>query len=383
VLLVVQCALSMLLLVGAGLFVRSLRHVEQFRLGYDAEQILFARVNGRGHRPTPAEQVSLNQRMLDAARALPGVTRVALAVSVPFWTNEGRGLYVPGVDSVNRRGVFIMQAGTEDYFATMGTRVVRGRPFDERDQEGGARVVVVSEGMARALWPGMDALGQCVRIGERDAPCSEVIGVAEDARLRLFNDAREFTYYIPAWQYDNPMDPQMMLRVSGDAAGMVETVRRRLQVEMPGASYVTVLPLTDLVDPNLRSWRLGATLFSVLGGLALVLAAIGLYSMIAYDVAQRTRDLGVRLALGARSGGILRLVVLGGLRLVLVGLVIGGVIALLLAPRIEPLMFGQSARDPWVLGFVAVLLVVVGVVATVLPGVRASRVDPAVTLRSD
>jgi predicted permease len=373
----------MLLLVGAGLFVRSLRHVEGFRLGYDAEQILFSRVNGRGEQPTPAEQVSLNQRMLDAARALPGVTRVALASSVPFWSNEGRGLFVPGVDSVTRRGNFILQAGTEDYFATMGTRVVRGRAFDARDREGGARVMVVSEGMARTLWPGKDALGECVRISKADAPCNEVIGVAEDSRLRQLNSAREFTYYIPAWQYDGPMDPQMMIRVSGDPDGMVETVRRRLQVEMPGAAYVTVLPLTDLVDPNLRSWRMGAALFVAFGGLALVLAAIGLYSMIAYDVAQRTRDLGVRLALGARSGGILRLVVLGGLRLVLVGLGIGGVIALLLAPRIEPLMFSQSARDPVVLGFVAVLLVVVGVVATVVPGVRASRVDPVVTLRSD
>ena len=382
-LLVVQCALSMLLLVGAGLFVRSLGHVEGYRLGYDAESILFARVNGRGYRPTPAEQMSVNQRILDAARAMPGVTNVALVSSVPFWSNEGRGLFVPGVDTVNRRGHFILQAGTGEYFATMGTRVVRGRAFDQRDREGGARVVVVSEGMARTLWPGKAALGECVRIGDRDAPCSEVIGVAEDSRLRQFNDAREFTYYIPAWQYDYPMDPQMMLRVSGDAAGMVETVRRRLQAEMPGAAYVTVLPLTDLVDPNLRSWRFGATLFSVLGGLALVLAAIGLYSMIAYDVAQRTRDLGVRLALGARSGGILRLVVLGGLRLVVAGLGIGALISLLLAPKIEPLMFSQSARDPVVLGVVAVLLVVVGLVATVVPGVRASRVDPAVTLRSD
>jgi len=380
---VVQCALSMLLLVGAGLFVRSLRHVEQFRLGYDAESILFARVNGRGYRPTPAEQVSLNQRMLDAARALPGVTHVALAASVPFWSNEGRGLYVPGVDSVDLRGNFILQAGTEDYFATMGTRIVRGRAYDGRDQEGGTRVVVVSEGMARTLWPGKEAIGECVRIGERDAPCNEVIGVAEEARLRQVHDAREFTYYIPAWQYDGPLDPQMMVRVGGRADGMLETLRRRLQAEMPGASYVTVLPLTDLVDPNLRSWRLGATLFSVLGGLALALAGIGLYSMIAYDVAQRTRDLGVRLALGARESGILGLVVMRGLRLVFVGLGIGGVLALLLAPRIEPLMFSQSARDPMVLGVVAGLLVVVGLIATLVPGLRASRVDPAVTLRSD
>jgi putative ABC transport system permease protein len=382
-LLVLQCALSMVLLVGAGLFVRSLGHVEDFRLGYDVESVVYAQVNGRGYRPTPAEQVSLNQRMQDAARSLPGVTHVALAATVPFWSNEGRGLWVPGVDSVSMRGRFMLQAATDEYFATMGTRIVRGRAFDTRDREGTPRVIVVSEGMARVLWPGREAIGECVRISEPDAPCNTVIGVAEEARLRQLNDAREYSYYIPAWQYDNPMEPQLLVRVSGGAGPMVETVRRRLQQEMPGSAYVQAMPLSDLVDPSLRSWRMGATLFVAFGGLALVLAAIGLYSMIAYDVAQRSRDLGVRLALGARESGILGLVVMRGLRLVVVGLVIGGVIAFMLAPKIEPLMFSQSARDPVVLGVVAALLVVVGVVATLVPGVRASRVDPAVTLRSD
>ncbi len=383
-LLVIQCGLSVVLLVGAGLFVKSLDHVRRYRLGYDADRVLYALVNGRGYRPTPAEQTALNQRMLEAARTLPGVSHVTLAASVPFWSNEGRGLFVPGVDSINRRGRFVLQAGSPEYFATMGTRILRGRAFDETDREGTAHVVVVSEGMARAIWPDSDPVGvACLRIGDPAAPCATVIGTAEEMRVRNLTDAREFSYYIPAWQYDGPLDPQLFVRVEGDPSSLVETLRRRIQAELPGAAYAVVMPLTDLVDPNLRSWRMGAALFVAFGGLALLLAAIGLYSMISYDVAQRTRDLGVRLALGARGPGVLRLVVGGGLRLVLLGLALGAVLAFLAAPRLEPLMFSQSPRDPLVLVAVAGLLLVVGIVASFVPGLRASRVDPVVALRAD
>ena len=384
VLLVIQCALSVVLLVGAGLFVRSLDHVRNYRLGYDPDRVIYAVVNGRGYRPTPTEQIALNQRMLEAARGMPRVSHVTQAASVPFWSNEGRGLFIPGVDSVNRRGRFILQAGSPDYFATMGTRILRGRAFDQTDREGTAHVVVVSEGMARAIWPDRDPVGvECVRIGDPAAPCATVIGIAEEMRMRKLTDVREFSYYIPAWQYDGPLDLQLFVRVEGDPSSLLETLRRRLQAELPGAAYAVVMPLTDLVDPNLRSWRLGATLFVAFGGLALLLAAIGLYSMIAYDVAQRTRDLGIRLALGARGAGVLRLVVGGGLRLTLVGLGLGGLIAFLAAPRLEPLMFSQSTRDPLVLVAVGGLLLVVGVVASLVPGLRAARVDPLVALRDD
>jgi predicted permease len=384
VLLVVQCALSVVLLVGAGLFVKSLEHVENYRLGYDPDRVLYAFVNGRGYRPSPSEQTALGLRMLEAARTIPGISHVTQAASVPFWSNEGRGLFVAGVDSINRRGRFVLQAGTPDYFATMGTRILRGRAFDETDREGTPPVVVVSEGMARALWPGRDPVGvECVRIGDPAAPCATVIGIAEEMRIRNLTDAREFSYYIPAWQYDGPLDPQLFVRVEGDPGALVEPLRRRIQAELPGAAYVIVRPLTDLVDPHLRSWRMGATLFVAFGGLALLLAAIGLYSMIAYDVAQRTRDLGVRLALGARGSGVMRLVVGGGLRLTLLGLGLGGLIAFLAAPKLEPLMFSQSPRDPLILAAVGGVLLAVGVIASFIPGLRAARVDPMVALRDD
>ena len=375
--------MSVVLLVGAGLFVRSLQNVQEYRLGYDVDPVLFAAANARGVRLSDDEQRALNARLLDAAQQMPGVANAALAASVPFWSNEGRGLWVDGIDTVSNLGTFVLQAGTPDYFQTLGTRILRGRAFDDTDRENTQRVVVVSEGMARVLWPGQDAIGQCIRISERDAPCTTVIGIAEDMRVRTLDDQQEYTYFIPAAQYGDTMYPQLFVRVAGDPESHLEPLRRRLQAELPGAAYVTVRPLSDLVDPSLRAWQFGATMFVAFGLLALVLAAIGLYSMIAYGVAQRTRELGVRLALGASSGQMVRMIVANGLRLVVAGVVIGGAIAIWAAPRLEGLMFEASTRDPVVFGGVAAVLLGVAVLASLAPALRAMRLDPNAALRAD
>jgi predicted permease len=383
VLLVFQATLSVILLVGAGLFVRSLRNVQGYRLGYDADRIVFAGANLRGMRLNPVEMAGLNERMVRAAREVPGVTHVSLAESVPFYSNEGRGLWVPGVDSVRRRGRFILQAGGPDYFATLGTRILRGRAFDESDRAGSPPVVVVSDGMARALWEGADPIGKCIRISEATAPCTTVIGVAEEMRVRSLADPREYTYYLPAAQYDLPMSGQLFARVQGNASDYAEPIRRRLQREMPGSAFSRAVPLQELVDPQRRSWKFGATMFVAFGGLALVLAAIGLYSLIAYDVAQRTQELGVRLALGASVSDVVRLVMSSGVRLVVVGLVLGGGIALWGSKWMEGMMFQQSPRDPIVFAVVATVLLSVALLASSGPAWRASRVDPNVALRNE
>jgi len=382
-LLVLQPALSMVLLVGALLFVRSLRHVRDYRLGYDVDPVALVAASLRGAQLNQAAQRELTQRMLDAAGTVPGVRYVSLAASIPFWSNEGRRLYVPGVDSVNRLGRFILQAGTPDYFRTMGTRIIRGRPFDATDRVGSPPVVVVSEGMARAVWPDQEAIGKCFRIGSDTVPCSTVIGIAEDMRVRSLTDSREFTYYLPAAQYDGGFDPIIIARVDGKAADYTTSLRARLQTEMPGAAYVTVAPLQTLVNPRMRSWEFGATLFVAFGALALIVAAVGLYSMMAYEVARRTRELGVRIAMGASVPRILRGVLARGGRLVLVGVLLGGVAALVIAPRIQDLLFQQPARDPVVFFGVAGVLALVGVLATLIPALRATRVDPNVALRAE
>jgi putative ABC transport system permease protein len=381
-LLLFQAALSMVLLVGAGLFVRSLQNVHAMRLGYDLRPVVFVAEDPRGVKLTSVEAMALEQRLVDEARTIPGVTDATPAVSVPFWSNEGRGLSVPGVDSVNLRGRFLLQAGAPDYFRTVGTRIVRGRAFDRRDVANGPPVVVVSEGMARALWRGADPLGKCIRIGADTAPCTTVIGVAEDMRLRSLTDEREYTYYLPIAQYGGPAY-SLFVRVAGDAADYSEIVRRRLQRLMPGASYVTAQPLRTLVDPNMRSWQFGATMFVAFGGLALTLAAIGLYSVIAYGVAQRQQELGVRIALGASRAHVVRLVMGSGVRLVVAGVLIGTAIALWAGRWLAALLFQQSPRDPAIYAVGAATLLGVAVAATVVPALGASRVDPNVALRAE
>ena len=382
-LLVFQAALSVLLLVGAGLFVKSLMNARAMRLGFDTDRLLLATVQTRGLRLDSARAEALGARLLGAAQAMPGISHAALAASVPFWSNEGRGLWVSGIDSISQRGRFILQIATSDYFATMGTRILRGRPFGDEDRLNAPRVVVVSEGMARALWPREDALGKCIRVGGETAPCATVIGVAEEVRLRQLVDPREFSYYLPAAQFEGGLAESLLVRTTGDAETQVGALRGRLQAEIPAPAFVNVVPLVRLVDPNFRAWRFGATMFVAFGALALLLAAIGLYSLIAYDVAQRRRELSVRIALGAPRGRVIRMVIGRGLLLVGGGLLAGSAIAMLAAPRLQALMFQQETRDPVLLAGVAVLLVLIGVVATAGPAWRASRVDPAAVLRSD
>jgi ABC-type antimicrobial peptide transport system permease subunit len=192
-----------------------------------------------------------------------------------------------------------------------------------------------------------------------------------------------YHYYLSIDQFTRTSGNGMVLRLRGDPARDGEAVRLALQRAMPGASYVTVRPLRDIVSGAQRSWRLGATMFVAFGVLALVVAAVGLYGVVGYDVAQRMHELGVRVALGARRVHILRLVVGRGARLALAGTVVGTVAALLAARAIQPLLFGQSATDPSVYAGVGLLMLAVAAIASALPAARAARADPNQALRAE
>jgi predicted permease len=381
-LLVFQATLSVVLLVGGGLFVRSLQHVRALRLGYDVDPLLLVMDQKRGVVLTRGQQLALENRLVDAARAIPGVVGATIVSSVPFFGFEGRALFVPGIDSVDLLGNFDMQAANPDYFRTVGTRLLHGRAFDEHDDAHAPRVVVVSQGMANALWPGQEPLGKCIRIASRDSSCATVVGVTEDLHLHKLRDPREFVYYIPIAQHGEP-EGMLFVRVAGEATNYAENVRRQLQRVMPGSSYVIVEPFRDIVDVTVRSWKLGATMFVAFGALALALAAIGLYSVIAYGVAQRRRELGVRIALGASSGSVVRLVMHGGIRLVVVGVLLGAGIAFVARRAIASLLFQESPADPVVYIVVAMALIGVALVASIVPAFVAARIDPSIALRSD
>jgi predicted permease len=385
-LLVLQGALSVVLLVGAGLFLRSFSHVRALPLGYDTDRLLWVNTEMRGLEMDSVAESALKDRLLALARTLPNVEQSARAVSVPFYATWSFNIVVPGLDTAYLNhlgdGNMLLQAVSPGYFATMGTRIVEGRAIGEEDQPTSQPVVVVSRSLARALWPGRDALGGCIKMESDSMPCRRVVGVAEDIRHDDFRADPGLTYYIALSQFRREAGG-VFVRTRGPAAEQAETVRRALQHEMPGASYITVMTLTDILAPNMRQWQLGATMFTIFGVLALVVAAVGLYSVIAYGVAQRTHELGVRVALGAQAGDVVGLVLGEALRLAAIAAGLGTVAALLAGRWIASLLFDTSAQDPAILGGVALCLITIAAVASLVPAWRASRVDPNTALRAD
>jgi len=214
-------------------------------------------------------------------------------------------------------------------------------------------------------------------------PCTYVVGVAEDIHTETITPETSFFYYYLSAEQIRPGEGGLFVRVRGNAREMVEPVRQRLQAEMPGTSYVTVTRLGANIENVTRSWVMGATVFTAFGLLALLLAAVGLYSVIAYNVAQRKHELAVRVALGAAWRDVVRLVVAEGVRFALFGVVAGGIAALYAARWIAPLLFNQSPRDPLVFGGVAGMLMLVAVGASAIPALRGARVEPNTALRAE
>jgi predicted permease len=382
-LLVLQGALSVALLVGAGLFVRSQNNVRGLPLGYDADRVLVAYLNTRTTPMDSVARVQLHRALLEASASIPEVEAAAFIDSRPFATNT-QLLYVDGIDTVQKLGRFDFQVTTAEYFRVMGTRIIRGRGFTDADRPGTPLVSVVSASMAKALWPDKEAIGQCIRISADTMPCTRVIGIAEDAAYETFTDDKHFVQYVPSEQIHPDWGNKMVLRVRGSRAEpSVDLVRRGLQRAMPGDGYVTVQPFADLVSAQRRSWDLGATMFVAFGALALLVAAVGLYGVIAYNVAQRMHELGIRIALGAQWRDVVQLVVQQGVSFAIAGIAIGLTVALFAARWIQPLLFQQSATDPRTFGAVAAIILIVALAASAIPAGRASRADPNSALRSE
>jgi hypothetical protein len=287
----------------------------------------------------------------------------------------------------------------------MGVTLREGRIFTDGDRRGSPLVVLVNETMARSLWPGQSAVGKCIRVGFDPAapepsplapetlPCREVIGVVRDSRVRSIratgNEGRLMQYYVPFGQQPTAMMPDasdvnaILVGTVEDPSRMLASVQRFVQATAAAPVYARVGPYEDLLDPQIRPWRLGASLFSALGTLALAIAAVGLFAVVSYLVTQRLREIGIRLALGGTGATIAGLVVGGALRLVAIGAIVGTVAALALAPLMQSMLFETSAYDIGVVAGVTATLAVVAIAAAALPAWRAARVNPGVTLQAE
>jgi predicted permease len=399
-LVIAQSALSMVLLVGGGVFFESMSHVQSIDVGYDVERLISGRVDFRDpqarYNDTPSHfqeiGLGLDQIARDLARE-PSIQSTAIAERSPM---SGvlliMPIHIPGRDSAQMAAAGLARPipitpVSPTYFETTGIRLLKGRFFTDADRSeaptdfgGPYRATIISAAMAKALWPNDDPVGKCFVIGNTPG-CVPVAGVVADAHYRDVVESESMQYYVPLRPHGGNV---LMIRVRpGQEAQASHVLWRALRQRFPSAEPPRVESLADVITPQLRPWRIGASLFSGFGMLALLVAFVGLYGLIAYSVTQRTWEMGLRLALGAQRESIVSLVVREGLSFVAIGVAIGAVLSLLSGHAIAALLYETSPYDPRVLIGVALLLCACAAAASFGPGWRASRIDPAAALRAE
>ena len=386
VLVTVQVALSMVLLVGAVLFLKSLHAVRELDLGYDVQRLITVSAHFEGgdrKAHDVARETGLRELAAGMAR-MPGVEGVALASMSPMYGFSFNTVLYASGDTLPKwsDGVPNITAVSPEYFATVGLRLVRGRGLAASDAQN-AGVAIVNNTLARTSWPHAEPIGQCLRIGKPSAPCVTVIGVVGDARRAQLLEEPVRQVYLPTSRAGDYSPGYVIMRVPPDQAARVDLAARREAGRIFPGAEISVLRMADILAPQYRPWELGAILFSVFGLLALLVAAVGVFSTLSHEVSQRRHELGVRAALGATLADIVGLVVGQGVRVVLGGAIFGMFLALAVGRLIASLLYGVAPSDPWSLAIVLVILVLVAALASALPAWRASRANPLDALRAD
>jgi predicted permease len=385
-LLVTQSALALVLLIGTGLFGTSLRRIDAVPLGLAPEQLVVVTLNTAGRQYDSVALATLYRRVADEVRSAPGVEHSAVSTTVPFGSAWAIEMFVPGRDSlpVTADGGPYVNAVGADFFATVGTRIRAGRGFTREDGAGGPPVVVVSQTTAQLWWPHENPIGKCIKLDTRNAPCATVVGVAENSHRQSIIEDAVVQVFVPAEQATKLVSPHVILaRLHGDAATGAVALQRRLQSSDSTFPYVSVQRFMTRIESRTQSWRLGATMFGVFGTLALILAAVGVYGVLAYDVSHRRQEIGVRIALGGTPSQIAMMIVNQGLLVAAVGACAGLCIAIAAHGKIEPLLFQTSALEPAIYLAALLVIAIVAAIAAWIPARRAAAVDPIVTLKSD
>jgi len=387
-LVVCEVALAIVLLAGAALLIRSLQNLYHLDPGFRADHVLVMRT------PLPrqkyeafAPRTSFYNQVLAKVEAIPGVVSAGYTTWVPL-TNYGgaTGITIEGKPEPAPGNVLIPNTRiiSLDYMKTLRMKLVEGRAIEPRDSAGTPPVALINQTMARNYWSGENPIGKNFKVGEykEKVPWITVIGIVGDVHQAGLDAPARAEMYLPYQQQDFGYEPEYLaVLTSGDPMALAEIVRQQIWSVDKEQPVAGVMPLEDLVDENLSSRRMQASLLSGFAGLALLLVTLGIYAVLSFAVTQRTQEIGVRVALGAQPGQVLRMIFSQGLKLFLIGAAIGLACAIALSRALVHLLYGVSAYDPASFAVVTILLAVVALLACYIPARRATRVDPLVALR--
>jgi len=387
-LVVSEVALALMLLIGAGLLMRSLSGLRSVDPGFDPGNTLTATIQiPNAKYSTPELRNQFFERVAANVRAVPGVQSAAWIDNVPLQGGSSQYVAVEGQPSMKESElpVVAVRLVSPDYFKTSRIQMLAGRDFTVADGYGKPAVIVISEGTAKRFFPNQDPIGRHIALTMMTKETAEIVGVVREVKLGSLEASEaesETAIYAPAAQFAHS-GSTIVMRTATDPSGFTRSLIGAVRAIDPEQPVLDITTMDEVVEESLGQRPFAMLLLAAFAMLALVLASVGIYSVLAYTVRQRVREIGIRMALGAPSRGVLRLVVIEGLKPTLAGVALGLVLAALLVRVMNTLLYGVDQHDPGTFGVVAILMLIVGVVATLVPAWRATRVDPIVTLRSE
>ena len=386
-LVIAEVAVSFILLIGAGLLINSFLHLRNLDPGFRADHLLTMKVDLSELKYPDGERRSVFfDEVLRRIRVLPGVLSVAVAGNLPLTYNgDSAGIAVEGIPDPppDQWPDVIYRAVGPGYFSTMGISLIRGRDFTDQDKADSKSVVVISEKTAQHYWPGQDPIGKRLKPGSTssDVPWREVIGVVKDVRQNDFIAQPKMQMYFTYRQLKDLAANALIVRTNVEPMSLTTSVRNAIWAVDKDQPVADIDTMDHIVSEAIARQRFSMLLLGIFAALALVLAAVGIYGVMSYSVAQRTHEIGIRMALGARRTDVLRMTVRQGLRLVSVGMLLGLAAAVLLTRVLASLLFGISATDPITFIGISLVLFAVAILASYVPALRATKVDPIVALR--
>ena len=386
VLVVVEVAAAVVLLIGAGLMIRSVFRIREVKPGLQPQNLLTAKLTLPREKYRDAEAANhFYEQVLERVKHVPGVASAGLVSHLPIEERGYNGnISVEGKTyPPNESPLVEYRVVSEDYFQTANIPLLRGRLLSKQEGDDKRVVVVINDAMARQIWPGEDPVGK--GIGDDGDTKATVIGVVGDVKnyglLRQAVPEMYVLYTLPKLWPDMRWNLRLMVRSTLDSSAVAAAVRREVQAVDPGQSVYDLRTMTVVIENTVRDKSLNTTLLSVFAGVSLLLAVIGVYGVMSYTVAQHTREIGIRMALGAQPAAILKLIVGRGLVLVSVGIVIGVLASFGLTRFMEKMLFGVTPTDPLTFAAIVMLLGLTALLACLIPAQRAMRVDPIVVLR--